>query len=198
MLETILYFGSFNPVHLGHISLAESVLEITKASQLWFIVSPQNPFKTSEELANEQDRLNMVRLAIEGSKYSSRIFASDVEFAMDKPSRSIDTIHELESRYPDHTFSLLIGSDNVDDFDKWKDYLNILENYKVLVYPRDGYKITNSSISHRFTYLDNLTLYPQAASSIRNMIKESQCTENNLNINVVNYIRKNKLYGFTE
>ena len=115
-----LYFGSFNPIHLGHLVIAQTLFQRGSLDQVWFVVSPQNPFKKQESLAHEQDRLRMVELAI-ADNFHFR--ASDVEFRMPRPSYTIDTLTYLTDKHPQHQFSLFLGSDNLRHFHKWKNYL---------------------------------------------------------------------------
>ena len=114
-----LYFGSFNPIHVGHLIIASHVLSNTSLDELWFVVSPQNPFKKHSTLLNEQHRLTLVRAAIEGEK---KLRASNVEFKLPKPSYTIDTLTYLAEKYPQHIFSIIMGSDSFQNIEKWKKY----------------------------------------------------------------------------
>jgi nicotinate-nucleotide adenylyltransferase len=135
-LQVGLFFGSFNPPHIGHLAIANYMVEFTDISQLWFMVSPQSPLKEEGSLLREYDRLELVRLAVEGDR---RFRVSDVEFRLPKPSYTIHTLTSLKEKFPDHTFTLILGSDNMENFSQWKDYTKILENYRIFVYPRPGY-----------------------------------------------------------
>lgn len=133
-MNIALYFGSFNPIHLGHTALAKYVLCHGGVDELWLVVSPNNPLKESSELADEKLRLQMAKIAtrsIEGVK------VSDIEFGMPKPNYTINTLRTLSSHYPEHNFSLVIGSDNMRLFDRWREHEAILRDYTVLVYPRE-------------------------------------------------------------
>ncbi|HJX71482.1 MAG TPA: nicotinate (nicotinamide) nucleotide adenylyltransferase [Bacteroidales bacterium] len=130
-----LYFGSFNPVHVGHLAIANYMVEFTDIDQLWFIVSPQNPFKKKETLLNDFERYDMVELAIGND---DRFRVSDIEFRLPKPSYTIDTLTYLQEQFPRNVFSLIIGSDNLPTFNQWKNYQLIEGNYKRYVYPRRG------------------------------------------------------------
>ncbi len=132
-----LYFGTFNPIHIGHMAIANYMLEFTVIEKLWFIVSPQNPFKNKKQLLDDYQRLEMVNLAIEDD---FRFSANAIEFKLPKPSYTIDTLAHLHEKYPQHEFSLIIGSDNLDYFHKWKNYAEILNNYALWVYPRPGFQ----------------------------------------------------------
>lgn len=135
-----LYFGSFNPIHIGHLIIANHILNETDLQKIWFIVSPQNPFKNSDSLLNEYDRLHLVRKAIEED---SRLKASDIEFSLPKPSYTIDTLAYLAEKYPDHEFSIVIGSDSFQNIEKWKNPEALIKNYSFLVYKRPGFEIDN-------------------------------------------------------
>jgi nicotinate-nucleotide adenylyltransferase len=131
-----LFFGSFNPIHNGHLIIANYMLQYTDITEAWLIVSPQNPFKTDTNLLNEKDRYDLVCIALEGN---SKIKPSNIELNMEKPSFTINTIKKLKETNTDCNFVLIIGSDNQDDFDMWKDYEEILSLVEVFVYPRHGY-----------------------------------------------------------
>ncbi len=134
-LKVGLFFGSFNPPHIGHLAIANFMTEFTEIDQLWFVVSPQNPLKDRGILLKDYDRLELVRLAVEGDL---RFRVSDVEFRLPKPSYTIQTLTHLKEKFPDHTFLLIMGSDNLAHFTRWKDYRQILGNHAILVYPRPG------------------------------------------------------------
>ncbi|MFK7970646.1 MAG: nicotinate (nicotinamide) nucleotide adenylyltransferase [Bacteroidia bacterium] len=128
-----LFFGSFNPVHVGHLIIAEAALNHTDIDRCWMIVSPQNPFKKKANLLSEYNRLRMAELGIGDSV---RMKASNIEFRLPKPSYTIDTLTYLREKYPNHTFSLIMGQDNLVHFHKWKNYEAILKHYNIIVYPR--------------------------------------------------------------
>lgn len=139
-----LFFGSFNPIHIGHLIIAQTVLDQADLNEVWFVVSPQNPFKRAGNLAHEQDRYRMVQLAIEDN-WSFK--ASDIEFQMPRPSYTADTLAWLSDRHPQHEFMLIMGEDNLKSFPKWKNYTSILANYGLIVYPRPG---ISSATDHSF------------------------------------------------
>ncbi|NDV78378.1 nicotinate (nicotinamide) nucleotide adenylyltransferase [Dysgonomonas sp. 511] len=134
-----IFSGSFNPIHIGHIILGNYITEFTDVDEVWFLVTPQSPFKKNAELLDEQVRLEMVQLALQ--KYD-KLKASDFEFSMPRPSYTVDTLDRLQEEYPQHCFTLIIGGDNWEVFEKWFEYERILHNYKLKVYPRLGYRIT--------------------------------------------------------
>lgn len=130
---TGLFFGSFNPVHTGHLIIADYFVQNTDIEKVWFVLSPQNPFKTGEVLLEEKSRMELLKLAICDNE---NFYACGVELEMERPSYSVDTIKKLKNDHPDHQFVLLIGSDNLVAFDRWKSYEKILEMIKIYVYPR--------------------------------------------------------------
>lgn len=130
-----LYFGSFNPIHVGHLIVAHTMASHTDLDEVWFVVSPQNPFKKQKDLLPEADRLHLVELAIE-KNYLLR--ASNVEFNMPRPSYTVDTLTYLQEKHPLHKFTLIMGQDNLTHFHKWKNYKQILQYHRVFVYPRPG------------------------------------------------------------
>lgn len=161
-----LYFGSFNPIHIGHLIIANHVLNETPIEKIWFIVSPQNPFKESKTLLNEFDRLHLVRLAVQED---SRIKCTDIEFGLPKPSYTSNTLAFLSEKYSEHKFSIIMGSDSYQNIDKWKNYESIIRNYPIYVYKRDGHEIKNF-LSKDVVVL-NVPILQISASQIREAIK---------------------------
>jgi len=137
-MEIGLFFGSFNPIHIGHLIIVNHVLNETQIEKIWFIVSPQNPLKKSNSLLNEFDRLHLVRLAVQED---NRIKCSDMEFGLPKPSYTSNTLAFLSEKYPDHRFSIIMGSDSYQNLDKWKNFEMIISNYPIYVYKREGHEI---------------------------------------------------------
>ena len=135
-----LYFGSFNPVHVGHLIIANHILNDTDIEKIWFIVTPQNPFKESRSLLNEYDRLHLVRLATQDD---NRIKPSDIEFGLPKPSYTTHTLTFLSEKYAEHKFSVIMGSDSYQNLHKWKNYETIMMNYPIYVYKREGSEMVN-------------------------------------------------------
>jgi nicotinate-nucleotide adenylyltransferase len=161
-----LYFGSFNPIHIGHLIIANHILNETGIEKVWFVVSPQNPFKKSSTLLNEYDRLHLVQKAIEGD---GRLKASDIEFALPKPSYTVHTLAYLQEKYPDHEFSIIMGSDSFQNLGKWKNAERIIENYSILVYVRPGFEAKTSSESK--VQILNAPLLEISATYIRNLVQ---------------------------
>ena len=163
-----LYFGSFNPVHNGHLIIANYTLHNSYLDQVWFVVSPQNPLKTSSVLLNEHDRLFLVRLAIEDEP---RLKACDVEFKLPKPSYTIDTLIYLEEKYPQHEFSIIMGSDSFKNLYKWKNHEILIKKYPIIVYQRSNHTITEKYPNeHRILILE-APLLEISASLIRQNIE---------------------------
>jgi nicotinate-nucleotide adenylyltransferase len=164
-----LYFGSFNPVHSGHLIIANHILNETGLEKIWFIVSPQNPFKTNSSLLNEYDRLHLLKSATEDDP---RIKISDIEFSLTKPSFTSITLSHLQERYPEHEFSIIMGSDSFQNLHKWKNYEFIIKNYAIYVYQRAGFEIANQ-IKAKLTIV-NAPLLQISATQIRQLIKEGK------------------------
>lgn len=139
-MRTGLYFGSFNPIHNGHLIIANHILNEGVVDKIWFVVSPQNPFKKIENLANEYDRLHLVQTAIE-SDY--RLKVTDIEFSLPKPSYTIHTLTYLKEKYPENSFHIIMGSDSFQNLAKWKNYEVLIANYPIIIYKRPGFEINN-------------------------------------------------------
>ena len=165
-----LFFGSFNPIHIGHMAIANYMLEFTDLEKLWFVVSPQNPFKKRSNLLDENHRLVLVNSAIEDNY---KFKASNIEFSMPKPSFTIDTLVYLNEKYPDNDFVLIMGSDNLRSFKKWKNYETILENHEIFVYPRPSDN-NLELMSHEKITIVNAPLMEISSSFIRNAIKDKK------------------------
>lgn len=131
-----LYFGSFNPIHIGHLIIAQHIAIAENLSQVWFIVSPHNPLKKSNTLLNEYHRLHLVNLSIENNPL---LKASDVEFKLPRPSYTIDTLTYLQEKFPQHEFSIIIGSDSLNNLPRWKNFQQIVSGFPILVYPRPNH-----------------------------------------------------------
>jgi len=164
-----LYFGSFNPVHIGHLIIANHVINNTSLEQVWFVVSPQNPFKQSASLLNEYHRLYMINAAIEGEK---QLRASSVEFKLPKPSYTVDTLTYLKEKHPEHEFSLIMGSDSFQNLDKWKNYTVITRNYPLYIYKRPAFDVDNN-MGATITLL-SAPLLEISSTRIRELIAEKK------------------------
>ncbi len=163
-----LFFGSFNPVHNGHLIIANYIAQTTDLDKVWLVVSPQNPFKVKETMLGEYDRLHLINLAIEENPYSK---ASDIEFKLPKPSYTIDTLVHLGEKYPQHEFALIMGSDNLASLHKWKNYEQLLKNYHFYIYKRRGTE-TNPYPETRNIHFIDFPFLDISATFIRENIKK--------------------------
>ncbi|MFI5220777.1 MAG: nicotinate (nicotinamide) nucleotide adenylyltransferase [Bacteroidia bacterium] len=192
-----LLFGSFNPVHTGHLLIASYFLEpdgqsgIKGMEKIWFVVSPQNPFKENSELIDENTRFKMVQLAIENN---SRFEACDAEFKLSRPSFTIHTLEFLREKYPEHTFFPLIGGDNLMSFHLWKNYEKILENYEVLVYRRSGFDGNPAVAAHPHIKICDVPLLNISSTYIRELIRSGKSIRYIVPKSVEEFIMVNKLY----
>lgn len=193
--RVLLYFGSFNPVHRGHIALAEYAISDGFADQVVLIVSPQNPHKEQGDLAAEFSRYEMCQAACAASLYPEQIQVSAVEFTLPRPSYTIDTLNFLAENFGEQMeFSILMGADNIENFHRWKSYEQIIDNYPILVYPRTGYYLSRSQFADRVVFLENAPLFDISATEIRKAIAEGRDISDMVIPEVEQYIRNNKLW----
>jgi nicotinate-nucleotide adenylyltransferase len=164
-----LYFGSFNPIHNGHLIIAQHVLNETDLKRVWFVVSPQNPFKQQKTLLNEYDRLHLVNLAIQKS---TSFKAIDIEFSLPKPSYTINTLAYLQEKYPQHQFSIIMGSDSLQNLDKWKNAETIMQHYPIYVYTRPGFAANQPKVKE--LHVLKAPLLEISATHIRELILEGK------------------------
>ncbi len=193
-METGLYFGSFNPIHIGHLAIANYMVEYTDMEEVWFVVSPHNPLKDKSTLLENHHRLELVRLAI-GT--DMRFRASDIEFRLPKPSYTIDTLAYLGEQFPNKQFGLIMGSDNLNTLPRWKNYQEVLKNHHLYVYPRPGYP-ANPELLDEFKEMGiHMTEAPRMEISsefIRRSIREKKNLNYFLPGNVFTYIREMHFY----
>jgi len=164
-----LYFGSFNPVHVAHLIIANHILNETEIEKVWLVVSPQNPFKEESNLLNEYHRLHLVRLATEED---NRIKASDIEFGLPKPSYTTATLAYLADKYPEHEFGIIMGSDSFQNLHKWKNYEVIVKYYPLFVYLRPGFPVGNDHAAR--LHILEAPLLQLSSTQIRNLIREGK------------------------
>lgn len=164
-----LYFGSFNPVHTGHLIIANHILNETDLQRVWFVVSPQNPFKESASLLNEYDRLHLVQIAV---KNDDRLKASEIEFSLPKPSYTAHTLAYLTEKYPAHRFTVIMGSDSFQNLPKWKNAETIVANYPIVVYRRPGFVI--DAAAQPSVQVMNAPLLEISATHIRDCIQRGK------------------------
>ncbi|MBK5721117.1 nicotinate-nucleotide adenylyltransferase [Dysgonomonas sp. Marseille-P4677] len=186
-----IFSGSFNPIHIGHLILANYIVEFTDIDEVWFLVSPHNPLKSEEELSSEHIRMEMTELAL--TKYP-KIIACDFEFSMPKPSYTINTLNALRKQYPEYCFTLIIGADNWNVFESWREYDKILENYKLKVYPRLGSRITiPNKFRDKVEALES-PIIEISSTFIRDSISEGKDVRAFLPDEVYDYIIEKDLY----
>jgi len=171
MRKVGLFFGSFNPIHVGHLIIANTLVSNSDLDRVAFVVSPQNPFKKKVSLAHEQDRLEMVELAIKGMEH--QLMASDIEFRMPHPSYTIDTLTYMKEKNANVEYVLIMGQDNLTHFSKWKNYQEILRQYQLYVYPRPHIVKTELDDHPSVTFF-NVPLLDISATFIRQQLKEQK------------------------
>lgn len=188
-MQVGLFFGTFNPIHVGHMIIAASIVDLTAVDQVWFVVSPQNPLKDKSGLLNEYDRLHLVQLAIGDD---DRFRTSNIEFDLPRPSYTIDTLVRIGEKHPQHTFSFIVGSDNLVTLSRWKNYELLLRDYDLLVYPREP-------ISNPFNDLPRVKLldFPFldiSSTHIRQLVKAGRSPKYYLPDAVYKYVDEMNLY----
>lgn len=184
-----LYFGSFNPIHIAHLIIANHILNETDIEKIWFVISPQNPFKIEANLLNQYHRLQMVRLATEED---NRIRASDIEFSLPKPSYTSNTLAYIEEKYSGHEFCIIMGSDSFQNIHKWKNYEAIIKNYFIYVYKRLGFDVTNH-VNAKLSVIDS-PLLQLSATQIRMNIKKGRSIRYLVPDKVLDEIEKGNYY----
>lgn len=185
-----LLFGSFNPVHIGHLIIASYFVEYTDLNQVWFVVSPLNPLKDKKDLLAEHHRWAMVNLAVEDDP---RFRATDIEFKMPRPSYTIDTLTYLQEKYPDTQFVLLAGSDILSTLERWKNYDMILQCYNIYVYYRPGYH-SGKYEDHPHVRMFKAPLMQISSSFIRKSVREGKDMRHMMPCKVYEYMREMHFY----
>jgi|APDOM4702015159_1054818.scaffolds.fasta_scaffold00175_9 nicotinate-nucleotide adenylyltransferase len=186
-----LYFGSFNPVHLGHIQIARAMYYAAGFDELWFVVSPQNPLKAADELAPEQNRVEMLRLAIAKLDFAAKV--CDIELALPKPSYTYKTLEELILQYPQHKFALVMGSDNLASIELWKRYEEIIQQFPIYFYPRQN--DSSRVLAKRYgATLVEAELLDYSSTAIRMKVARGEDLAELVGEEVASYIAVNKLY----
>lgn len=187
-----LYFGSFNPIHIGHLIIANHIAEYSDLDQIWMIVTPHNPLKKKESLLNDHQRLHLVYLATEDYL---KIIPSDIEFKLPQPNYTINTLAHLQDNFPNHIFSLIMGEDNLRSLNKWKNHEMILKNHEIYVYPRvsseiDDLEVKNSPNIH----IIDAPIVEISSTFIRQNIKKNKNVKPLLPTKVWEYIDHNNFY----
>ncbi len=192
MYGTVIYPGSFNPVHCGHVAIAQYLASGGLCDLVWIMPSPLNPLKEPGMLAPEEHRLKMAAIAAAEADRGGRIGVSDFEFSLPRPSYTIDTLRALEERHPSTVFSLLIGSDALEDMGRWKEHEALLSCYKVLVYPREGF--SGGIFRDRVVWLDGAPSMDISSTDIRRRLRTGRSVAKLLSPGVEQYIREHKLW----
>lgn len=188
-----LFFGSFNPVHIGHLILANYILENSDMEELWFVVSPQNPFKDKKSLLSDHNRLDMVQAAV---KNYPKMRASNVEFSLPKPSYTIDTLTYLHEKYPDVSFALIMGEDNLKGLKKWKNSETLVNNHQIIIYPRvlNADEKRTETLEHENISKIDAPIIELSATKIREMLKEGKNVRPMLPPEVFDYLDGSSFY----
>ncbi|WP_308993673.1 nicotinate (nicotinamide) nucleotide adenylyltransferase [Mariniflexile litorale] len=187
-----LYFGSFNPIHIGHLVIANHMAEYSNLDEVWFVVTPHNPFKKKSSLLDNYQRLEMVYRA---TKDYSKLKPSDIEFNLPQPNYTVNTLVYLQEKYPDLEFSLIMGEDNLKSFHKWRNYEIILENHHIYVYPRvSENKIETQFSDHKKIHQIDAPIMELSSTFIRNAIKEGKNVKPMLPENVWEYLDEMNFY----
>jgi nicotinate-nucleotide adenylyltransferase len=194
-----LYFGTFNPIHVGHLIIANHMVQFTDLDELWFVVSPQNPLKPKASLLADYHRLALVRIAVENNP---RLKASNIEFELPQPSYTINTLVALSEKFPQYSFKIIMGEDNLNTFQKWKNYEEILQGYAILVYPRvesdEQLSVSQAKASdllhHPKVTMIDAPLMKINASFIRKAIQEGKDVRYLLTEPVMRYVDEMNFY----
>ncbi|MBK8954263.1 MAG: nicotinate-nucleotide adenylyltransferase [Saprospiraceae bacterium] len=190
-MQIALYFGSFNPIHTGHLIIAQHIANLGEVDQVWLVVSPHNPFKAKASLANDYDRLHLVNLSVEDNP---KIRSCSIEFSLPQPSYTIDTLTHLEEKYPQHRFSLILGSDNLPTLHKWKNGDLILEKYKIYVYKRVGTDVPKAYEGQPSLHFCDAPLLDISASYIRECIQNGKSVRYMVADRVFEYLDGSNMY----
>lgn len=190
-MKTGLFFGSFNPVHIGHMIIANHMVQYTDLKEVWMVVSPHNPLKNKASLAKDSDRYYLVQLAIGDNP---NIKASNIEFSLPLPSYTIDTLTHLTEKYPKREFSLIMGGDNLASIDKWKSFQILMDSYDIYVYQRTGYSVTKYANHHRVKIVENVPMMDISATFVRNAIQDGKSVQYLLPDKVFEYLEGSSIY----
>jgi len=203
MKKVGLFFGTYNPIHVGHLVIANHLANYTELDEVWLVVSPQNPLKKKDSLLQDYHRLALVRVAIEDNP---KLKASDIEFSLPKPSYTSNTLAHINEKYPDYSFALIMGEDNLRTFHKWKNYADILKNNQIYVYPRVlteqekevdeiNVEVNNELRNHQNVIMcDDVPVMKISASFIRGAIKEKKDVSYLLTQSVFKYLTEMHFY----
>lgn len=190
-MEIGLFFGSFNPVHTGHLIIANHMIEDAGLDEVWMVLSPQNPFKSKEDLAPDKHRLEMLRKAVRGN---GRIKASKIEFSLPRPSYTIHTLDFLTKKYPVHRYVLIMGEDNLHALSKWKSIYRILDEFEIYVYKRPN-SLPHTFAEHPAIKIFDFPTINISATYIRKRISSGRSVQYLVPTSVLNYLRKHNIYA---
>jgi len=190
MKKVGIYSGSFNPIHHGHVMLANYLVEFSDLDELWFVVTPQNPLKKKEDLLDDDERLKMVQLAIGDDP---RIHVSDIEMHLPTPSYTINTLTALSEQYPDSEFVFICGMDSLQNLKNWREYQKILDNYELLVFPREGYD-GGELINYPSVTVLKTPIIEISSTFIRQCIKEGRDVRHFMPEKAFEYMKEHRLY----
>ena len=187
-----LFFGTFNPIHIGHMIIANYMVEFSDLEEVWFVITPQSPFKQKTSMLSNHHRLSIANIAVENYQ---KLKTTDIEFNLSQPNYTINTLAYIEEKYPNNQFCLIMGEDNLKGFHKWKNYETILQNYELYVYPRvsEG-KIETQFTHHPKVHKVNAPIVQISSTFIRKAIKEKRDISTMLPINVGKYIDEMNFY----
>lgn len=186
-----LYFGTFNPIHVGHLIIANHIVEHTNLDKIWFVVTPHNPLKNKKTLLDNYQRLEMVHMAT--SPYD-KLGVSNIEFGLPQPNYTINTLEHIKEKHPNHSFALIMGEDNLKSLHKWKNYELLLENYEIYVYPRVTKLSDNNLSNHSSIHFVDAPIVEISSTHIRKNIKDGKNVEPLLPHSVWNYIDEMNFY----
>jgi nicotinate-nucleotide adenylyltransferase len=186
-----LFFGSFNPIHIGHMILASYMEAFGGVKQVWFVVSPHNPLKQKKTLLNDYQRLEMVKIAIDGN---TKFKAIDIEFKLPQPNYTIDTLTYLKEKFPKQEFVLIIGEDNLKNFHRWKNYETLLDSYELYVYPRRDAHNKSPLLNHPNVKMIDAPVVEISSSFIRDAIKAKKDVQYMLPEKVAKYLDEMNFY----
>jgi len=189
-MEVGLYFGSFNPIHVGHLIIANHMKEYSKLDEVWFVVSPHSPFKEKKSLLNDYHRLDIVHKALYNYP---KLRVSDIEFHLPQPNYTSRTLVELKEKHPKHKFSLIMGEDNLATLHKWKNHEYILDNHEIFVYPRPGYNKPDT-LKNKKVHLVEAPLMEISASAIRKGIRDGKYLRPLLPEGIWDYLEEQNFY----
>jgi nicotinate-nucleotide adenylyltransferase len=184
-----LFFGSFNPIHHGHLIIASHIIQENLVDEVWFVISPQNPFKNQSSLLNENHRLYLAQEAIEGA---DQLRVSNIEFKLPRPSYTVDSMAYLREKYPSHRFSILMGSDGFENLPKWKNATHLIKNYAFIIYPRKDHPVTDNHGAN--IQVTNAPLIEISSTRIRELIRERKSIRYYVPESVRIAIEKNMFY----